>query len=205
MFNKLLYSCTVALQYLTTWLPGFYSNFEPSLLFVYRQVFGTNRYQCQVRILKQDKYHSFKVLDLGKWDTHAIRHYSTLPRIQKQLRKANCTYLSEHPEIRAIIRVIMHQVINANPENVRQFIANFFNCCRTPLLVPMINAQLKYVKEQLKRGRWSKFDGEMLFMEIPSTHSLLSTASTEENVHPLLTYALVFKKPDECGIDRPPN
>ncbi|XP_062128980.1 uncharacterized protein LOC133840868 [Drosophila sulfurigaster albostrigata] len=153
---------------------------------------------------KQGHCQSSKILDLGKWDTNAIRHYSTLPRIQKQLRKGNWAYLSEHPEIRAIIRVIMHQVINAKPENIRQFIADFFNCCHTPLLVPMINTQLMYVKEQLKRGRWSKFDGEMLFMESPSTHSLLSTASAEANVHPVLTYALVFKKPDECGIDRPP-
>lgn len=53
-------------------------------------------------------------------------------------------------------------------------------------------------------GRWSKFDAEMLFMESPSTHSLLSTASEGGNVHPVLTYALVFKKPDECGIEKPP-
>ncbi|KAH8411176.1 hypothetical protein KR222_009644 [Zaprionus bogoriensis] len=145
-----------------------------------------------------------KIFDMGKWDSDAIKRYRTLPRIQKQLRKGNWAYLSDHPEIRAIIRVIMHQVINANPKNVRKFIADFFNCRRTPLLVPLINAQLKYVKEQLQRGRWSKFDAEMLFMESPSTHSLLSSASVGANVHPVLTYALVFKKPDECGIDQPP-
>ncbi|XP_030565963.1 uncharacterized protein LOC115766237 [Drosophila novamexicana] len=145
-----------------------------------------------------------KILDLGKWDSRAIKHYSTLPRIQKQLRRGNWTYIQEHPEIRAIIRVIIQHVINANPDNVRACIANFFNCGRTPLLVPMINTQLKYVKEQLQRGRWSKFDAETLFMESPSTHSLLSAASTDFNVHPVLTYALVFKKPDECGIDKPP-
>ncbi|EDV90305.1 GH23291 [Drosophila grimshawi] len=148
--------------------------------------------------------YSSKILDLGKWDSNAIKHYSSLDRIQKQLRKGNWAYISDHPEIRAIIRVIMHQVINANPDNVRQFIADFFNCRRTPMLVQMINTQLKYVKEQLKRGRWSKFDAEMLFMESPSTHSLLSSASADFNVHPVLTYALVFKKPDECGIDKPP-
>ncbi|EDV97540.1 uncharacterized protein LOC6558265 [Drosophila grimshawi] len=148
--------------------------------------------------------YSSKILDLGKWDSNAIKHYSSLDRIQKQLRKGNWSYISDHPEIRAIIRVIMYQVINANPDNVRQFIADFFNCRRTPMLVQMINTQLKYVKEQLKRGRWSKFDAEMLFMESPSTHSLLSSASADFNVHPVLTYALVFKKPDECGIDKPP-
>ncbi|ALC44138.1 CG34012 [Drosophila busckii] len=153
---------------------------------------------------KKCEQYTAKILDHGKWDSGAIKHYNTIERIQKQLRKGYWSYLNDHPEIRAIIRVIMHQVINENPDNVRQFIAHFFNCRRTPLLVPMINTQLKYVKEQLKRGRWSKYDAETLFLETPSTHSLLSNASTDHNVHPVLTYALVFKKPDECGIDKPP-
>ncbi|TDG49704.1 hypothetical protein AWZ03_003942 [Drosophila navojoa] len=145
-----------------------------------------------------------KILDMGQWDSNKIKHYSSLPRIQKQLRRGNWAYIQEHPEIRAIIRVILQHVINENPDNVRECVGEFFHCRRTRLLVPMINTQLKYVKEQLKRGRWSKFDAETLFMESPSTHSLLSTASTDFNVHPVLTYALVFKKPDECGIDKPP-
>ncbi|XP_030373090.1 uncharacterized protein LOC115623051 [Scaptodrosophila lebanonensis] len=145
-----------------------------------------------------------KVLDQSKWDSSAIKHYCSIPRIQKHLRKANWSYLCSHPEIRAIIRVILHQTLNANPSDVRQFVGKFFNCGTTPLLVPLINAQLKYVKDQLKRGRWSEYDAEMLFKESPSTHSLLSNASTEGNVHPVLTYALVFKMPDECGLDPPP-
>ncbi|XP_022218257.1 uncharacterized protein LOC111071303 [Drosophila obscura] len=147
-----------------------------------------------------------KIWDHGKWDSGAIDKYNNIPRIQKELRRGNWVYICQHPEIRAIIRVILQQAINAkpHPENIRKFVADFFNCCRTPLLVPMVNTQLKYVKEQLARGRWSAFDAEMLFMETCSTHSLLSAASEDSNVHPILTYALVFKKPDECGIDKPP-
>lgn len=40
-----------------------------------------------------------KILDIGKWDTNAIKRYNTLPRIQKQLRKGNWEYLNEHPEV----------------------------------------------------------------------------------------------------------
>ncbi|KAH8296697.1 hypothetical protein KR054_009918 [Drosophila jambulina] len=155
---------------------------------------------------KENKPSFSKVWDIGVWDSNAIKYYNSIPRIQKQLRLGNWEYLCSHPEIRAIIRVILYHAINAKPEpdDIRQFVADFFNCRRTPLLVPLINTQLKYVKEQLSRGRWSKFDAEMLFMESPSTHSLLSTASEDSNVHPVLTYALVFKKPDECGIEKPP-
>lgn len=32
----------------------------------------------------------------------------------------------------------MHQVINEKPKKLRKFIAEFFNCCRTRLLVPMV-------------------------------------------------------------------
>ncbi|XP_070064539.1 uncharacterized protein [Drosophila virilis] len=49
-----------------------------------------------------------KILDLGKWDSRAIRHYSTLPRIQKQLRRGNWTYIQEHPEAGRIIK--LHQL-----------------------------------------------------------------------------------------------
>ncbi|EDW29468.1 GL22846 [Drosophila persimilis] len=147
-----------------------------------------------------------KIWDLGKWDSRAIGKYNTIPRIQKELRRGNWAYICQHPEIRAIVRVILQQAINAKsqPENIRKFVAEFFNCCRTPLLVPMINTQLKYVKEQLALGRWSAFDAETLFMETCSTHSLLSAASEDSNVPPILAYALVFKKPDECGIEKPP-
>lgn len=45
-----------------------------------------------------------KILDIGKWDTNAIKRYNTLPHIQKQLRKGNWEYLNEHPEV-LIIRI----------------------------------------------------------------------------------------------------
>ncbi|KAH8357630.1 uncharacterized protein LOC110178960 [Drosophila serrata] len=155
---------------------------------------------------KENKPSFSKVWDIGVWNSKDIRYYNSISRIQKQLRLGNWEYICNHPEIRAIIRVILHNAINEKPEsvNLRKFLGDFFNCERTRLLVPLINTQLKYVKEQLSRGRWSKFDAEDLFMESPSTHSLLSTASEDSNVHPVLTYALVFKKPDECGIEKPP-
>ncbi|KAH8379941.1 hypothetical protein KR009_008123 [Drosophila setifemur] len=157
--------------------------------------------------MQKEKETNFtKVWDLGQWDSRAIKNYGSISHIQKELRHGNWDYLCKHPEIRAIIRVILHQALNAKPsaDNMRKFVADLINCSSNPLLVPMINTQLSYVKEQLKRGRWSQFDAEMLFMESPSTHSLLSTASDDGNVHPVLTYALVFKKPDECGIEKPP-
>lgn len=40
-----------------------------------------------------------KILDLGKWDSNAIKRYNKLPRIQKQLRKDNWEYLNAHPEV----------------------------------------------------------------------------------------------------------
>lgn len=40
-----------------------------------------------------------KILDLGKWDSNAIKHYNKLPRIQKELRKGNWEYLNAHPEV----------------------------------------------------------------------------------------------------------
>ncbi|EDW79542.1 uncharacterized protein Dwil_GK20535 [Drosophila willistoni] len=146
-----------------------------------------------------------KIWDLGDWDSRAIKNYSSISKIQKEIRRGNWSYICHHPEIRAIIRVILREAVNIQPkgQDIRKFVANFVNCNQNPLLVPMINAQLKYVNEQLKRGRWGMYDAEGLFMESQSTHSLLSTASTESNVHPVLTYALVFKKPDECDIDNP--
>ncbi|KAH8239054.1 hypothetical protein KR032_000298 [Drosophila birchii] len=155
---------------------------------------------------KENKQSFSKVWDIGVWNSQDIQNYSSVSRIQKQLRLGNWEYICNHPEIRAIIRVILHNAINEKPEpdNIPKFLAEFFNCQSNPLLVSLINTQLKYVKEQLSRGRWSKFDAEDLFMESPSTHSLLSTASVDSNVHPVLTYALVFKKPDECGIEKPP-
>lgn len=43
-------------------------------------------------------------------------------------------------QIRAIIRVILHQALNGKPkpENLRKFVADLFNCAQNPLLVPMV-------------------------------------------------------------------
>lgn len=43
-----------------------------------------------------------KIVDMGKWESNKIRHYSSLPRIRKQLRRGNWNYIQEHPEVRLL-------------------------------------------------------------------------------------------------------
>jgi len=49
-----------------------------------------------------------KIWDLGKWNSRDIKHYSSISRIQKQLRIGNWEYLCQHPEV-----VIFDLVFNA--------------------------------------------------------------------------------------------
>nr|XP_036214516.1 uncharacterized protein LOC118680155 isoform X2 [Bactrocera oleae] len=73
----------------------------------------------------------------SNWDTKSINHYRTVQQIKRQLRQGNSAYLCNHPEIRAIIRVLIHEAINEKTENVPKFIANLFSCGNAPRLTIM--------------------------------------------------------------------
>ncbi|XP_004524410.1 uncharacterized protein LOC101459094 [Ceratitis capitata] len=126
------------------------------------------------------------------WDSKSIGHYKTVEQIRKQLRQGNSAYLCNHPEIRAIIRVLIHEAINEEPENFPQFLANLVTCANTPRLTIMINKQLKLIKKEIGKSRYAGFDPEVILNERESSHSLVSKISIPENVNALLKYALVL-------------
>ncbi|XP_039947492.1 uncharacterized protein LOC126751177 [Bactrocera neohumeralis] len=128
----------------------------------------------------------------SNWDTKSINHYRTVQRIKKQLRQGNSAYLCNHPEIRAIIRVLIHEAINEKTENFPQFIANLFSCANTPRLIIMINEQMKVVNKELKKSRYTGFDPEMILEERESTHSLISKTSIPDSANAILKYALIL-------------
>ncbi|XP_011195092.1 uncharacterized protein LOC105220352 [Zeugodacus cucurbitae] len=128
----------------------------------------------------------------GNWDTKSINHYKTVERIRTQLRRGNSAYLCNHPEIRAIIRVLIHEVINEKPENFPQFVANLFSCANTPRLTLMINKQIKIVNKELKKSRYGGFDPEVILKERESAQSLVSKTSIPDNTNSILKYALVL-------------
>lgn len=129
----------------------------------------------------------------GNWDTESLKNYTSLDRIKKQLHRGNWSYLCRHPELRAIIRVFLHELINKQPENMFEFSAALFNCNNSPLLVTKINQQLKRVNNQLKNSHWSQYDGEMFVSDIDSTHSLLSQASIGSDIDSMLRYAMILR------------
>ncbi|TMW48500.1 hypothetical protein DOY81_006427 [Sarcophaga bullata] len=129
----------------------------------------------------------------GSWDSESVKNYTSVEHIKKQLQRGNWSYLSKHPELRAIIRVLLHELIDKQPENIYEFAAALFNCNNTPLLVTKINQQLKWANEQKKRSHWSQYDGEEFFCEMGSTHSLLSRASIGKDIDTMLRYAMLMR------------
>ncbi|XP_046805772.1 uncharacterized protein LOC111686069 isoform X1 [Lucilia cuprina] len=129
----------------------------------------------------------------GNWDSKSIKNYSSLEHIKKQLQRSNWSYLCRHPELRAIIRIFLHELINKTPENIHEFSAALFNSNNSPLLVTKINQQLKRVNENFKQSHWSQYDGEMFFSKTDSTHSLLSRTSIGTDVDNMLRYAMIMR------------
>ncbi|XP_053944999.1 uncharacterized protein LOC128854716 [Anastrepha ludens] len=125
------------------------------------------------------------------WDTKSIENYKTAQGIQKQLRQGNSAYLCSHPEIQAIIRVLIHELINENPANFYNFVSTFFTCSNTPRLTILINQQLKLMNKQRKKSRYAGFDPDVILKGRRSTDSLISKISIPENVNAILRYALV--------------
>ncbi|KAM7363751.1 uncharacterized protein ACRADG_000538 isoform 1-T1 [Cochliomyia hominivorax] len=116
-----------------------------------------------------------------------------MEHIKKQLSRGNWSYLSRHPELRAIIRVFLNELINKEPENIYEFSVAFFNCNYSPLLVTKINQQLKRVNANLKQSHWSEYDGEMFCSKEHSTHSLLSQCSIGTDIDNILRYAMLLR------------
>nr|XP_036214506.1 uncharacterized protein LOC118680155 isoform X1 [Bactrocera oleae] len=128
----------------------------------------------------------------SNWDTKSINHYRTVQQIKRQLRQGNSAYLCNHPEIRAIIRVLIHEAINEKTENVPKFIANLFSCGNAPRLTIMINEQIKVVHKELKKSRYTGFDPEVILEERESTKSIVSKTSIHDSANAILKYALVL-------------
>ncbi|XP_064538175.1 uncharacterized protein LOC135428252 [Drosophila montana] len=93
----------------------------------------------------------------------------TIQNISRNLRKGDWTYMGRHPEIRAIIRVIVTEAIKKRPKNIFNFAADLFSHKKQKKLTKMINKQLKWVNSQVRSGAWSPADGVMLFPETSSS------------------------------------
>ncbi|KAH8401887.1 hypothetical protein KR009_008530 [Drosophila setifemur] len=96
---------------------------------------------------------------------NVAKFFATIGNISRNIRKDDATYLQRHPEIRAIIRVIITEAIKAKPSNIFDFTASLFHADNDQNLVEMINKQLKWVNEQLRDGNWNQADGVYNFSE----------------------------------------
>ncbi|KAH8252251.1 hypothetical protein KR038_011281 [Drosophila bunnanda] len=131
-----------------------------------------------------------------KYQAEISKFYSTIATVSRNMRKDNWIYLQRHPEIRAIIRVITMEVINAKASNIHQFIADLFKAENDKQLIEKINKQIKAVNEQLREGSWSNTDYGMSFpistenssesdSNCPATKLNDDTRKTDEFVRPV--------------------
>ncbi|TDG49162.1 hypothetical protein AWZ03_004462 [Drosophila navojoa] len=95
---------------------------------------------------------------------------NTIKNISRNLRKGDWTYLGRHPEIRAIIRVIIMQAVKQKPSDIFAFAADLFSIKKQKQLIKLINKQLKWVNKLIHKGNWSAVDGAMLFSESSDCH-----------------------------------
>lgn len=114
--------------------------------------------------------HPTRKEDLNKID-------ETIRNVSKHMRKGDWTYLCRHPEVRAIIRVIVTEAIKEHPENIYTFAAGLFNCNNHKNICKKINKQMKWIDAQQKSGAWKPADGIMLFPE--SNSSSLNSKNSE--------------------------
>ncbi|XP_068142666.1 uncharacterized protein [Drosophila tropicalis] len=98
-------------------------------------------------------------------DANMARFYETIGNVSRSMRKSDWSYLQQHSEVRAIIRVIITEAIRHNPNNIFHFAAELFDCDNNESLVAKINRQLKWIDQQLTGASYSPVDGEMLFSE----------------------------------------
>ncbi|KAH8386201.1 hypothetical protein KR200_001023 [Drosophila serrata] len=120
----------------------------------------------------------------NKYQAEISKFYATIATVSRNMRKDNWIYLQRHPEIRAIIRVITSEVINAKAPNIHQFIADLFKADNEKYLIEKINHQIKAVNEQMREGSWANADNGMTFPPSPenSTESDSNCPATKLNV-----------------------
>ncbi|XP_030387302.1 uncharacterized protein LOC115633926 [Scaptodrosophila lebanonensis] len=109
-------------------------------------------------------------------DKDVLKFNATVAHISRNMSKGNWTYLCKHPEIRAITRVILMEVIKTRPNNIYRLAASLFHYENIKRTAEKINKQLKWVNEQLKGGAWVPADGEMLFTDSSEEALSLSVA-----------------------------
>ncbi|KAL7736308.1 hypothetical protein ACLKA6_014785 [Drosophila palustris] len=96
------------------------------------------------------------------------------------MRKGDWTYLCRHPEVRAIIRVIITEAIKTHPKNIYTFAADLFHCTNHKKISKKINKQMKWMNMQLKSGTWTPADGLMNFPESSSSTLNLKNKECEQ-------------------------
>ncbi|KAH8301618.1 uncharacterized protein [Drosophila kikkawai] len=101
----------------------------------------------------------------NRYKAEISKFYATIATVSRNIRKDDWTYLQRHPEIRAIIRVITMEAINAKASNIHQFVADLFSSENDKELIEKINRQLKAVNEEMREGIWTNADGAMNFPE----------------------------------------
>lgn len=74
----------------------------------------------------------------GKMQENVSKFYSTIRDISRNMRKDDWSYLQRHPEVRAIIRVIVSEAVKENPENIYLFAASLFQCENEKKLVDLV-------------------------------------------------------------------
>ncbi|KAH8285073.1 hypothetical protein KR054_004679 [Drosophila jambulina] len=99
----------------------------------------------------------------NKYQDEISKFHATIAAVSKNMRKDDWIYLQRHPEIRAIIRVIITEAINAQAKDIYQFIADLFGADNDKNLIEKINRQLAAVNEQVREGAWTTADGNMSF------------------------------------------
>ncbi|XP_013112280.1 uncharacterized protein LOC106090587 [Stomoxys calcitrans] len=111
---------------------------------------------------------------------------------QKGLTKGNYSYLKRHPELRAIIRVLLHEIIDKEPENIYEFSAALFNCNNIPFLVNMIKEKLELMKKKFKKGQSSPNDEQDIFIERMPAHTLDSRVFISAEIESILRFAMAL-------------
>ncbi|KAH8384606.1 hypothetical protein KR093_002642 [Drosophila rubida] len=104
----------------------------------------------------------------------------TVKNVSRNMRKGDWAYLCRHPEVRAIIRVIVTEAIRTHPKNFYKFVADLFCCSNQKKVCRKINKQIRWISLQGKSSSWMPADGPMEFSE--------SSGSVDEII-----------KPTECG------
>ncbi|KAH8398985.1 hypothetical protein KR222_008027, partial [Zaprionus bogoriensis] len=112
--------------------------------------------------------------------------------ISRNSRKSDWSYLCRHPEIRAIIRVIIMEAVKNDPQNIFIFAAELFDCSNRKRLITLINKQMKWMKCQLKSGEWAPAEGVKIFPETSSDSSINPMKTTCET-------PIFHAESSECG------